>query len=581
MTVLDQTLTGSLITRITSQLDGRLSRGLAIQWGIAALTVLLVAAPLVPILYQSLVNRPLYEAGGVLTLQNYQRLFADAVFYDVILNSLLLAAATTCVACVLGVAFAIFLERTNLPFRKTMRSIVLWPMYISQLVLAFSWFIMYGPSGYVTLLAQESFGSAPWNLYSIWGMAVVGGTGMAPLVYLFCANSAQRMDSTLEDAGRTMGAGSLRVLWAISMPLMRPAIIYSALLTFIGSLEMLSVPLVFGRPVGIEFFTTYLYSHGLGGIEPDYGILGAAAAILLVIITLLLVLQGMLLRKAGRFVTLKGKAQRQKLADLGAARWPIFGTFALYNLLVLVIPLAGISLRSITTFLTPLMSPADLLTLENFELILSYDAYLRAITNSLTIATVGGAIAVTLIVMITIVAHRSPFRLRRQLEFVALYPRAIPGIVAGIGLFWAMLIIPGIGWMHGTIWIMVLAFTMRGIPTAFGAISPALMQISTELDRSVRSSGGDWWTATRAVILPLLRPAIISAYILLFLSFLKEYSSAVFLFSPGNEIIGTTMLSFWSNGDTGPVAALSVIQLIITAIFVSVARIFAGGRFND
>lgn len=552
--------------------DDRLNRALVIQSLIGASALILVAAPLVPILYQSFVSRPLYEDGGILTLDNYVRLFGDSVFYSVISNSILLALATTLVACVLGVGFAIFLERTNLPFRKALRSIVLWPMYISQLVIAFSWFVMYGPSGYITLLTQQLFGDAPWNLYTIWGMAAVGGTGMAPLVYLFCASSAQRVDATLEDAGRTMGAGSLRVLWSISIPLMRPAIIYSALLTFISSLEMLSVPLVFGRPVGIEFFTTYLYSHGLGGIEPDYGILGAAAAILLVIITILLIFQGMLLRKAGRFVTLKGKAQRQKLADLGAARWPVFAFFLLYNIIILVIPLVGIALRSVTTFLTPLMTPFDLLTWENFQLIFSYDAYVRSITNSLIISTIGGAIATAFVALVTLVVHRSNFRFRRQLEFVALYPRAIPGIVAGIGLFWAMLIIPGIGWMHGTIWIMVLAFTMRSIPTAFGAISPALMQISEELDKSARSCGADWWTACRTIILPLLKPAIFSAYVLLFLSFLKEYSSAVFLFSPGNEIIGTTMLSFWANGDTGPVAALSVIQLALTVIFVFAAR---------
>lgn len=552
--------------------DDRMNRALAIQSLIGASTLILVAAPLVPILYQSFVSRPLYEDGGILTLDNYVRLFGDSVFYSVISNSILLALATTLVACVLGVGFAIFLERTNLPFRKALRSIVLWPMYVSQLVIAFSWFVMYGPSGYVTLLTQQLFGDAPWNLYTIWGMAAVGGTGMAPLVYLFCASSAQRVDATLEDAGRTMGAGSLRVLWSISIPLMRPAIIYSALLTFISSLEMLSVPLVFGRPVGIEFFTTYLYSHGLGGIEPDYGILGAAAAILLVIITILLVLQGLLLRKAGRFVTLKGKAQRQKLADLGTARWPVFAFFFLYNVIILAIPLVGIALRSVTTFLTPLMTPLDLLTWENFQLIFSYDAYVRSITNSLIISTVGGAIATVFIALVTLVVHRSNFPFKRHLEFVALYPRAVPGIVAGIGLFWAMLIIPGIGWMHGTIWIMVLAFTMRSIPTAFGAISPALMQISEELDKSARSCGADWWTACRTIVVPLLKPAIFSAYVLLFLSFLKEYSSAVFLFSPGNEIIGTTMLSFWANGDTGPVAALSVIQLALTVIFVFAAR---------
>lgn len=548
------------------------NRALLIQWVVALVTVALVVAPLAPVLWQSLVDRPLYEDGGLLTLANYVRLFSHAEFYQVVTNSLMLAATTTVVALVLGVGFAIFLERTNLPARGFLRSLVLWPMYISQLVIAFSWFIMYGPSGYVTGFAQQWLGHAPWDLYTIPGMAVVAGTGAAPLVYLFCASSAKLADATLEDAGRSLGAGPLRVLWSVSLPLMRPAIIYSTLLTFIGALEMLSVPLVFGRPVGLEFFTTFLYSEGLGAIEPDYGLVGAAAALLLVIISILLLLQGLLLRKAGRFVTVKGKAQRPKAAELGKARWFVFGLFLLYNVLVLFIPLIGIVVRAFTTFLTPLLAPYDLFTLDNFKLLFAYPAYVRSITNSVVIATVGGAVATVFIALVAVVVHRSDFRFRKQLEYAALYPRAVPGIVAGIGLFWAMLILPGVHLLQGTIFILMLAFTMRSIPTAFGAISPALMQLGKELDQGARACGADWWTTTTRIVAPLLKPAVFGAYVLLFLSFIKEYSSAVFLFAPGSEIIGTTMLSFWANGDSGPVAALSVIQLAITAVFVLVAR---------
>lgn len=549
-----------------------LTRALLIQSGVALATLALVISPLAPVLWQSLLDRPLYEAAGILSLDNYVRLFGDAAFFEVMTNSLLLAFCTTIVSCGLGVSFAVLLERTNLPLRSMMRGIVMWPMYISHLVIAFSWFIMYGPSGYITLFSNQWFGGSFWNLYSIIGMSVVAGTSIAPLVYLFCASSAKMADASLEDAGRMVGAGALRVIWSISIPLMRPAIMYSAMLAFIGSLEMLSVPLVFGRPVGLEFFTTFLYSRGLGGIEPDYGMLGAAAAVFLVIISVLLALQGLLLRKANRFVTVKGKAQRRKLADLGPMRWGIIGLLIVYHVVVLALPLGGIVMRSFTTFLTPLMSPWELLTTDNFKLIFEYPAYIRAITNSLLISTFGGALATIFVAILTIVVHRSDFRWRKPLEYVALYPRAIPGIVAGIGLFWAMLLLPYVDRLSGTIWILILAFTMRGIPTAFGAISPALMQIGKELDQGSRSSGADWWTTSTHIVLPLLKPAIFGAYVLLFLSFLKEYSAAVFLFSPGNEIIGTTMLSFWGNGDSGPVAALSVIQLVLTALFVFAAQ---------
>lgn len=549
-------------------------RALAIQWGVALLTLLLVVAPLGPILWQSFLDRPLYEAGAVPGFANYVRLFGDPDFHAVLHNSFVFAVLATVIAVLAGVAFTLFLERTKLPGRNMLRNLLMWPLYISQLVTAFSWYTLYGPAGYFTLLGERIFGVPLWDMYSVPGMAILGGVTQAPVVYLFCASNARMADATLEDAARSVGAGPFRILWSVALPMLRPPIIYSAILVFIGSLETLAIPLIFGRPVGIEFFTTFLYSKGLGAITPDYGMIGAAASLLLVIVTLLLVVQGLLLRRAGRFVSVKGKSQRPKRIDLGAGGYVVSALLALYLLVGVLLPMAAVLLRAFTTFLTPLLSPFDLLTLENFQSIFDYPVHVRAIVNSVVIAGVGGLVATVLIAVIALVIRRSTFPFARVLEYVALYPRAMPGIVAGIGFFWAMLLLPFIGALSGTIWILMIAFTMRGIPTAYGAIAPALMQIGPELDQSARSLGADWWTAVTRIILPLTKPALFAAYTLLFLSFLKEYSAAVFLYAPGAEIIGTTMLSFWAEGEGGAVAALSVIQLLITLAFVLIANRF-------
>src|SRR3546814_14972832 len=89
---------------------------------------------------------------------------------------------------------------------------------------------------------------------------------------------------------------------------------------------------------------------------------------------------------------------------------------------------------------------------------------------------------------------------------------------------------------------------MRYIPTAYGAISPARLQSSPDIDRSARISGADWWTTVRSVVLPLVRPALFTSFALLFIHFFKEYSAAVFLFAPGSEVIGTPLLQFWEIG---------------------------------
>ena len=133
---------------------------------------ILVLAPVVPTLYQSLLDRPLYEAGGVLSLDNYARLFTDAGFGKVALNTALFALLTTALSLLLAVPMAIVVVRTKLPGGGILAAAMQWPFFISSLILGFGWIMMYGPSGFVSVKIQQVLGHVPWNLYSIPGMAL-------------------------------------------------------------------------------------------------------------------------------------------------------------------------------------------------------------------------------------------------------------------------------------------------------------------------------------------------------------------------------------------------------------------------
>jgi iron(III) transport system permease protein len=553
-------------------------RGKLLQWGVALATLFLVAAPLVPVMLQSLLSTPLYDGVGGLTGANYAALFTDATLRSSVANSLVFAFLTTVIALVLGAGAAIAVGRTDVPGARFFGELFLWPLYLSQLVMAFGFSIMYGPSGYVTLAAQAVTGGTPWNLYTMGGMAVVAAICEAPVTFLYCLNSTRMADATLEDSARIAGAGSLRTLWSVTLPLMRPALVYSAILNFTLALELLSVPLIFGGPVGIHFLSTFLYDEGIGASTPRYGLVGAAAVALLAIVTLLVWLQGRLLTNIGRFVTVKGKATRPRRFPLGWLRWPLALVMLVYTAFAVLAPLAGLALRAITTFLTPLVPLGDVLTTDHLKMIVSSTTYVRSITNSIAIALVGGALATVFVGLVAIVTQRSPFRHARALEYVALYPRAVPGLVVGLGFLWAMIVFRPLGALHNTIAILVLAFTMRYLPTGLGAVSPALLQISPELDRAARVSGADWWTTSWAMVMRLLKPALFSAFAVLFICFFKDYATAVFLFAPGSEVIGTTLLSFWIQGDAGPVAALAMVQVLITFAFVYGVRAAFGVR---
>lgn len=549
-----------------------------IHIAVLVFTALLVAAPILIIAYQSVLGEPLYEAARTFTLASYSKLLGQREFHDAVLNSLGLAIVATVVALAIGVSAAIAIVRLDLPMRDWIDSAMLGPIYISQLVLALGWYVLYGPSGYISLLCRQWFGAVPWDLTTIPGMGVLGGIAMAPAVMLYCTSSLSLSNASLEDAARSTGARPLRVLFSITLPLLRPAMVYATLLTFVGGLEMLSIPLVFGWPAGLEFFTTYLLREGMGQTQPDYALLGAAALLLLATVALLVLVQQKLLSQRQRFVTVRGKSQRPKPLEIGTWRWAVFALLVTYLVLTVLLPMFALVMRSLVVYLTPLVSPWDYLTLDHYRTLLSHEVYARSIWNSLIVASLGAAIATVLIALIAAVIQRSEFRFARQLEMLTLFPRAVPGMVVGIGFLWVVLWMPGLSVLHGTLAILIIAFTMRNLPSAYVTLAPSLLQIGREIDQSARVCGASWWRTCQSIVLPIARPALVACYLLTFISFFKEYASAVFLYSPGTEIIGTTLLNMWAKGDVGPVAALSVIQLILTLLLVVLIVRFGKAR---
>jgi iron(III) transport system permease protein len=558
----------------------RFGREAPIQYATAVLTVVLVAAPLLPVLYQSVLEGALYDDAHRLTLGNFGRLARTDGFGRVLWNTLLFATLTTFIAQALGTVAAILFGRTDLPAGRVLAEFFLWPIYLSALVLSFGWYTVYGPSGYLTMMVSSLVGDAPWDLYTLPGMAMIAGVSQAPLAYLYCMSSASITDPSLEEAARVSGAGTFRTLRSITLPLLMPAIAYSAVLNFTIGLELLSIPLVFGDPAGITVLTTFLYNNGVASARPDHGLVATAAALMLAVICFLVWLQNRLLGNTRRFVTLGGKASRPRPFRLGGLRWPLFVLVALYIAATVIAPIGVLVLRAFASFLSPMIPLLDVLTLGNFISLLDYPIYMRAVWNSFIVSAVGAALATWLIAMIAVIVHRSEFRWRNPLHYVALFPRAVPGVVAGIGFFYAFALVPGLGGLRNTIWILVIAFTMRYIPSGLGAVAPMLLQVSPDLDRAARVQGADWWTTTRRVIMPLMRPALVACYTILFISFFKEYATAIFLFAPGSEVIGTALLQLWIQGEAGMVAALAAIQVAVIAICVAAARAIFGVRLH-
>ncbi|QIY93120.2 ABC transporter permease [Streptomyces sp. S1D4-11] len=402
-------------------------------------------------------------------------------------------------------------------------------------------------------------------------MSILGAVVTLPIAYLTCKAVLDGADGTLEDAVRACGGGTLRILRTVTLPMLRTALLDSGMLIFTLCLEVLGIPLFLGRPANIQFIASYLYDTWSSSTVPDPPTVSAYGAILLLVVaSVLLVIRGRLLRHTARYTSGTRATPPARPLDLGRWRIPAAVGMTGFVALTCVIPLLGLALMSSVTDLTTLVAPWHLWSAANWQDIWDDPALHHAITNSLLVAAIGSTATVALVALATVIAHHSGFRLRRTLPALLVYPRATPGIVFGVGFFWLFLIVqwPGV-LLRNSLWGELLALSVRNMTLAYIVLAPALSRISPELAKAAAYSGASWWTTTRRITLPLLRPALLSALVLMFVTLVSDYDPVVFLTKPGTELLGTSMLQTWGKGLPGPVAAMAVVQIVLVAAALS------------
>ncbi|HVZ14577.1 MAG TPA: iron ABC transporter permease [Bauldia sp.] len=546
------------------QLASRLHLRLPWAWIFTVLLGVFLLFPIFPVVYQAFLDKPIYDHDGSLTYGNFVRLFEDPEFLHALWNTFVFASLTTIISTAVGLLVSLVVDRLAIPLRRTLRLLFLAPIFVSPLILSFAWSMLYGRGGYATLFLRTQTGITVPDLNSMGGMSLIAAVAYAPVSYLYFSGTMANIPDSLEKAARTSGAGYLTAVRDIILPLLKPSILYCLLLNFMLTVDLLAVPIIIGEPARISVLATYLYAQGMLAARPDYGIVGAAGVCMILFAQAIVWLQSRWIGDNRRYTTVGGRASAISRVTPGIYGWPITLVLAIYIIIVTVLPLAFLCVRSFTSLLSPLIPIKDVLTLDNYRVIFSYAEYVRSIWNTVLISAVGSVAAVAFTLVSAIVAYRTSSTVRFFIEQLSVIPRAVPGLIVGLGFFYAITLLPGVSFIRETVIVLAIAYIVRYFPTGFGAVSPAFLQIGEELERAARMSGSTRWQAVRDVTIPLVKGALGASYILFVVQFFKEYSSAAFLFRPGTEVIGTTMLQLDMLGYLGSLAALAVVQLVIT-----------------
>ena len=538
---------------------------------VIAITALAVLAPLSLVFYQSVLTAPFFQPTAALSFGAYEFVFADADFWNAFGTTVLLAAGMTVIAVPLGAGLAFLMVRTDVPGRHWLEPVILVPIFVSAVVLAFGYVVALGPVGILSTAVKDLIGVVPWNLYSVPSLIAIAGLTHVPHVYLYAAAALRGLGSDVEEAARTIGANPWKVAIDVSLPMVLPAILFAGVLVFFLGFELFGLPLVLGDPQGLLVLSTYLYklTNKLG--VPSYQLMAVVVVTIVAVTAPLVFMQRQLLRQAQRYVSVRGEGVRSAPLKLGRWRWPAFLAIALWFAITVLIPLAGITLRSFVETWGEGVVLSEVLTLEHYRELTEYPNVVRSMINTFGIGVIGGAVAVAYYTAIALATHRWPSGWTRIVDYLVMLPRAMPGLVAGLALLWVFLFFKPLTPLKETIVSVWLAYTIVWLAYGMRLVSGTLLQVAPELEEAARTTGASETRVKLDVTLPLIRYGMLASWLLVFLIFVREYSTGIYLLGPGTEVIGSLLVSLWGTGAVDLVSALSVVNVVMIGVGLIVA----------
>src|SRR5215212_1184681 len=530
--------------------------------------IILVVLPLLFLLIGSL------KGPEGMSLDHFGEVLSGRLYVNALKNSLILGAWTGLFSLVIGLLLAWAVSRTDVPGKGLIKVTATLSYLSPPFLTAIAFVYLFSPNaGLINVLMRDVLG-LPWltfNIFSMTGLVIVTVLHTFPFVYLLASSALQSVDASYEEAAQILGASKLRTAFTITAPLVAPAILSGTLLAFVNAIALFGSQAIIGLPGRIVTLPTRIYA--LFDYPPEYGLASALSLLFVVITVVALYLQRAFLARRS-YVTLAGKGARPQLMNLGPARWLVFGFVVLTFVVAIVLPY--------TTLIAVSLSKSwglDFwkgLTLANYKFILfDYNVTQRAILNSLMLATIAATIAVLLGAVIGWIDLRTLIPGRKLLDYAALIPLGLPGIVVAVALIQFWLAMPLA--LYGTLAILLLAYVGRYIPLGVRAANTSLRQVDPSLEESAHILGASWATTMREATLPLIRPGLFAGWLLVFVPVIQELSASILLFSSSSITLAVAVYNLYETGYIEPVAALAIINMLIIGAAIFVANKLGGG----
>lgn len=529
--------------------------------------IILFIVVIIPI-FMIIYNAFFFE--GKFDLQLFKRVIGNKDNIGAMWNTIKIAFWVTVFGTIIGLFYAWLLGRSDIPLKGLMRGLFTIPYMFPPFFGAMAWDLMLsGRGGYLNnwLMSTFHLSSAPININSIGGIIFVEVSYYFPFVFMQVVSALERMDPTLEESARIAGAKQGYVIRKITLPLVLPAISAGALLILISSLAHFGVPSILGFSQNIYTLPTKIYqlinraAGDFNGIRE-----GAALSVLLVVVvSIALVIQKLVLR-SGSYDIIKGKSMRPTLIKLRSAKYPLLTVAFISLIIIVIVPLVMIFLVGLLKAYGLPLKFANFTFKNYIDVLVGNKMVTDSIRNSLFLSVTAGVLSVFLGVMVAYVVNRIRPKGKEMLEVVSVLPYSIPGTVLAIGviLAWSGAIFR-IN-LYNTIWIILIAYIARYLSFSMKSASASLRQVHPSLEDAARSCGASHSEALKDVTLPLIRPAMVSGFFLIFLPAMRELTTSVLLYGPYTRTLGVAIYSLRSDGYIPRASALASVAIVLIII---------------
>jgi iron(III) transport system permease protein len=502
------------------------------------------------------------------TLHNYVEILGERFVLKVLWNTVVFTLATTATALVLGLPIAWLTERTSLPGKGLVYTIMTLGLLIPGIYTAMGWtFIAHVRIGLLNRWLMDTFGltEGPINIATPVGMGFVQGLNLTALAFILTAQMFRAMNPALEEAAKIHGMSFLGTARRVTLPLAFPAILAATIYMLTIGIATFDVPAIIGLGNRIYMLSTYVYLKANppdSGI-PQYGITAALGTLMIGVALLLTWWYSQVLRQGHRYQVITGKGYRPQLIQLGNWATLAWGFIALYFVASKLTPLLLIAYAAFVPYLAPpSYEMFGKMTLAGFYN-LNWDLFWRGLHNTLLLVVTVPLVTLLLAFSISWLIVRSRHRLRYALEFGAFLPHALPEVILAIGaLLLALFVLQGIVPLYGSVWLIAIVYVISRLAFATRALNSSLLQIHKELEEAAYTAGLSPVRTSWRILVPLLRPTLMSVWIWSAILVYRELTVAVFLISQDSVTLPAVIWSYWFSGAINQAAAVTLLMTL-------------------